>query len=297
MTIQELQTIHFSQSINPSRCWRAAISPDGKRAAASTCYFLDVRDVGSDELRWSLTFTDKYIMPGALAWSPDGSLLAVSLNNVVQLHDAATGRIVRSLNVPEKSSQITWTADGTRLLLTHRFIFIVDAMTGAELGKLVGPKFFARIALTADEKRVVAVGDKSLWVFDLATGEQLHRYPYERLGAPCLAIPADGSSAWVAQTGDTATRLQIGKKTKRVLATIEPSSNFSLGTIASTPDGQRFLLATDDGISLHSFDDGKTLAQHTAEQGWACDDLSISADGKRFITPNLDASATVWEIR
>lgn len=113
-----------------------------------------------------------------MAWSPDGSLLAVVTYSrllVYPVADPATALEIHEVNLWEDN--IMWLAfspDNTRLALNHT---VYDTQTGDIAYTLESPHNapVAQIAFSPDS-RVVVVGDASGWlhVADAITGDMLH---------------------------------------------------------------------------------------------------------------------------
>jgi hypothetical protein len=297
MKITPLHTISLADPRYKARVWRAAISADGLQVATSSYFRLDVRAVGEDAPRWTIEYPLVGNAPTALLWSDDARLLLVATRAGLETYDGATGALLATQPVIHRVEQMIWAAGPTpRIWTAHFHAELRDVATGELLASLAGPASFQHIALTADQTRLLAVGDKSLWVFDVATQALLHRYPFARFGASTLASALDGSSAWVTQAGDTIHRLHVGNKGKKVLATHSPATHTLVHRAASLPTRDAFLLVSGAGVSLHSFADGAALDVVAPFPDIYCDGISVSADGARAVTGHLDATARVWEI-
>jgi hypothetical protein len=128
---------------------------------------------------------EKYPVPvpiTAVAFNPDGSLLATSGYHEVVLWNAADGALVRRIgNVAERVYDLEFSADGKTLFLasgTPAQIGEVKAFN-VEDGKLLGDwvstddAVFA-IALSPDGTRLAAGGaDRAIRVIEIATGKEL----------------------------------------------------------------------------------------------------------------------------
>src|SRR5690606_34485822 len=96
--------------------------------------------------------------------------------------------------------------------------------------------------------------------FDLSSGALLCRYPFATYGATSVALYEAGESAWVGQVGPSLTRLRLGKKTKKVLASAPMESQ---ERVALDPRGRWVLVAAQPGLSLHDPRTGALLTQAT----------------------------------
>jgi WD40 repeat protein len=301
MTISLIQSIPFTHKFNrknePARVSQVALSPDGLRLAAASYFELAVHDVGDPTARWRVVDlpNTRTVHTSALAWSPDGAHVLAAHNGTLVRYDAASGEVLARHVMPINGiAQIVWSPDHTRYLAPHRLLYVCDAATGAEIMRIDGPTAFMHVGFTADGSRILAIGDKSLWVFDAASGALLHRYPYARFGVHGLANAPDGSYAWVTEAGDAAVCLQIGKKTKKVLAKIEGPGVAAGGRAAMWRDGSSFILASALGISAHRAADGATLAHLPSWEDAYCDALHVAPQADRFATGHVDGTARVW---
>ncbi len=276
------------------RCWRVALSDDGQRAAVASYYDLELWDLCEDTPRWKQHFPEAGGIPASLALSPDQRVLAMACRKKLRLLDVDTGALLRELDPGAYSGRMRFARDGARLFLAGKELLVCDVASGAVIARMAGPRTFNGFALDASERTLAAVGDKSLWIYDLATHQLLHRYPYARFGATSVSLSPDGKSSWVSQAGEEATLIQIGKKSKKVLAVCSPGG--MLTELVTAPDGRWLLLTSEDGLTLHS-PDGALLARIDGWPECRVDDLSVSLDGARLLSAHLDGTARLWAIK
>jgi len=118
----------------------------------------------------------------ALAFSPDGTLLASSGYHELLLWNPADGKLVRRItNVAERSYALDFSKDGKQLAVAAGTpgemgeVKIFDVATGALQADLVtsADSIFG-VAFSPDGKKIAACGaDRAVRVFDLATRKQL----------------------------------------------------------------------------------------------------------------------------
>jgi WD40 repeat protein len=214
---------HPSRSIavGPPGARHCALSPDGK-----TLYV----DGGESVVRGYDLATGKELYPAAghvgavmaLAWSPDGKLLATSghTDRSIILWDAVTGRLVRQLPALEDecTAGLQFAADGKALLSygDDRTLRVWDVARGRELRAFVtAPRAPLWQTLSPDGRLAAVVGaDRTVRVWDVAGGKELHV-----LDVPARESPrrSRGSSV-VVFAGDNRTLLlhdDAGRVTRR----------------------------------------------------------------------------------
>jgi Planctomycete cytochrome C/WD domain, G-beta repeat len=188
----------------------------------------------------------------ALAWSPDGSLLASSGYHEVLLWNAADGTLVRRItNVAERVYDIDFSPDGQRIAVaagTPAQIGEAKIFTVAEgqlLADLVATddSVFA-VAFSPDGSRLASAGaDRTVRIYDASTGEQQHSIEDHADWVMDIAWSPDGAK--LASASRDKTSKVFDAKTGDSLVTFNGHGEPVFG-VAFAPDGQQVVTSGRD---------------------------------------------------
>jgi RNA polymerase sigma factor (sigma-70 family) len=237
-----------------------------------------------------------------LAFSSDGrTLVSASANGLVRVWDQATGKELRHF-VVEVASPINWVAlspDGRTFAAVDvpgpgagHEIHLWDVTAGKPLRVLQGHTDIVRgLAFSADGKTLVSGSgnkDKTIRVWDVATGREVHRFEGDLLGyrSP-VALSRDGKFlAWGGT--DRAVHvwdLEQGKEIRKVEG---------CRSAAFSPDGKAIALAGDGTIvRMWNLATGKELHQLPGHTG-GVRALTFSTDGTLLATTCSDG-IRLWQ--
>ena len=257
-------------------------------------------------------------MPGAVcvAWSPDGKLLATATPAArypgekydpnawadIQLRDAATGQLVRTLH--EGTTSITclaYSADGSRLVILRvsDMLEVWEVATGRLLrswqdeGRPVG----ARVAFRGDGKQVATRCGEEVRVWDAETGKLerklYYRPEYERTNnsVECFAYSPDGKLLAVGTSYGHAVLWEAATgKQVRILK----GHGSAVMAVGFSPDGKLLLTGGfKDGARLWNVESGASLRAVAAHEG-AVYNVAFSPDGSRAATAGRDR-IRIWQ--
>ncbi|CCH34934.1 pentapeptide repeat-containing protein [Actinosynnema sp. NPDC047251] len=225
----------------------------------------------------------------AVAFSPDGALVALAREHVVELFDLKAGRTVRVWRRRERPVvQVAFSPDG-RLLATvedDRHAYVWDADTGRL--QYTVPELVRTVAFEAKAGDLVALCvEGSLRVFDLRTHEQhlLETDTFDR-----MSMSHDG--IWLAAvSGD---RLMVWEMTTDYLRILHVDGD--LEHLAVAPDGSTVATSrVDESVQLVEVSSGRLLRTVAFGSGDVAG-IVFSPDATRVATISHNAKVTVWDV-
>jgi len=301
-----------------SRIGGLAFTPDGKAVITGgqdgTIRFWD--PLRGTELR---RFERREEPMNFLSLSCDGQILATGgLFSTPRLWDVSTGRELRGLPIaPGPVFSVSLSCDGKTLALAREGIHLWDLATGRERVDIHFPSRGPRlkdIHFTSDGNRLGGTDGAFIYVWDLASGQELHRLrltadevtanrpPFDMVADARFVFSPDGKT--VAAAGhleDTVALLDL--RSGRVLARI-PGDGARYKSLAFSPDGR--LLASGHSsnagrpglwgsIRLWDVSKGHEIGRLEAHRN-LISALAFSPDGTRLASAGEDAVALIWNI-
>jgi WD40 repeat protein len=151
------------------------------------------------------------------------------------------------------------------------------------------------VAVTPDGQRAVSASlDKTLKVWDLATGRVLRTLEDHSLMVSGVAVTPDGQRA-VSTSADSTLKVWDLAAMGRVLCTLEGHSAYVSG-VAVTPDGQRAVSASwDKTLKVWDLATGRvlrTLKGHSS----SVVGVAMTPDGQRAVSASWDNTLKVWDL-
>jgi WD40 repeat protein len=299
-----------------------ALAPDGQAVVTgsgdSTLRFWDPatgrelrrRDFADYDLGLPRKETVRMHNPRALyavAFSPDGSLLAVGGYQVCQLIDPRTGKRKVAINLPVEDvnlSGLVYSPDGKRMAsAAGSRVRLWDTATGKRAGELPAHKGFVRsVAFSPDGKLLATssydrTGKIRLW--EVATGKLVREILARKDTLYGLAFAPDGR-ALAAGTGNS--RRYEEENTIQVWdpATGQELAVFrghfpTAGNVAYSPDGRTLAATAYTEVYLWETATGQVRACFTGQAG-AVEGMAFAPDGRSLVTAHRDSTALVWDL-
>ena len=242
----------------------------------------------------------------ALAFSPDKKTLFVGTYRQIQCWNVATGKRERTLTGPaENVMALAFSPDGKTLAAaggvpTERGEVLFYAMESGRLLRTFGQHTDVVYALdfTPDGKRLVtASGDKTLRLWDIATGETLKIMKEHADSVYAVKCTPDG--ARIVSTGvDRSLKVWDAVTGKPLFSFSGRVHNDTAYTLTFSPDGKRMLSAGGDktaklwtlGADAESSRAFRTLEEHSK----AVHAAVFSPDGLLIATASADKTVALW---
>ncbi|MCT7975118.1 WD40 repeat domain-containing protein [Laspinema olomoucense] len=150
------------------------------------------------------------------------------------------------------------------------------------------------VAITPDGKRAVSASlDKTLKLWDLATGEELATFSGHSNWVEAVTITPDGKQA-VSASRDNTLKLWNLPRGEEV-ATLTGHGN-SVNAVAITPDGKQAVSASGDNtLKLWDLTTGEKVATLTGHSNWV-NAVAITPDGKQAVSASRDNTLKLWDL-
>ncbi|MFO1022466.1 MAG: hypothetical protein U0903_17480 [Planctomycetales bacterium] len=285
-----------------------AIGPDGNQTAASQSH-------ANNLFLWNRKTEAKpfEIAEGrrfdAVAFSPDGNLLAVGPNprDTVQLYDVASRKLIRSLEGASTFSveKLLFTPDGKTLFAVNRSaridrdeggIYAWDVATGHLQHHLTRPGFSPTSLDLSPQGDLVAACDTGaeLGLWNLKTGDSISSQMSGGHTGPLRHLSFSPKSDLILTTSaDTSARVWDAHTGKQL-------ANFKhlnlVDTAAFSPDQTLVATSSFDEVSLWEFPSGKK--RFNLKKGFEnfriSRNLSFSLDRQELYVVKLDMTLQVW---
>ncbi len=300
------------------------ISPDGGTLATvgneGQERRLRIWDIASGKPKFvSAPIQENYLL--GVQFAPNGrTILSWSSDHVVTLWDAATGRSLRAIKLPDDPSELDISPDGTRLLigLDSNETLLLEMSTGTIVRKHDGPNGRIHdLAVSPDSRRVLLgagtydnSGVATLW--DLQGGIKLRDFAPGLSDVASVAWSPDGR--WAATGSRDSLRphgTRPGGRFGAVMvwdaesgARVREFPSFCFEVPITFANNNLVLFANRTNLEVFDVDSGikrLTTAGHGTESGTAGNtSAEYSPDGKLIVTADSGSSTSggelvIWE--
>ncbi|MDQ3817056.1 MAG: caspase family protein, partial [Acidobacteriota bacterium] len=258
--------------------------------------------------RLSRLLTDKNDNVYEVTMTSDGKLLASGGEAGIKLWDVATGQQV--LSIKGLFAEFAFSPDNKLLAIASyddvpghvRTINFWEVATGKRLPapriEFVwnGAPFRSELAFSPDGKTLAySGGDNSVILWDIATGQQLHKLTGHSHHVMTNTFSPDGRLLATGSMDKTVGLWDVA--TGQRLQTLETGSGESeLYTVRFSPDGQTLLGGSrDHTIKVWDVNTGRLLRVLEGHTDSVLS-ISLSADGKLLASGSSDGSIRLWDV-
>ncbi len=237
---------------------------------------------------------------GALAFSPDGKLLAAGdWDGTIKLWNLGTRREQATLNHAGWIRAVAFLGDGEMLISAGKNVRLWEVATGKPVTEIAHEEDIRSFALSPTGTTFSTLGtDRKVRLWNLETKQVLATFP---------VLPLYGDHPGVVVYSPDGTTLGIGDLDGRVrlidVDTQQETLNFpahknGVTALAFSPDGK--LLATGAGyaessIALWDVANGTQTGKLAGHTEWI-GSLSFSPDGARLASASGDQTVRLWDV-
>ena len=251
-------------------------------------------------------------LSGSIAYSPDGTRLAVSSALGIWLYNPQTGAAVDLLMGPDQVHPVAFSSDGTTLAGASGYgtLRLWDANTGQEKTTLDGHTWFITSLAFAPDGTTLASGssDGTVRLWDIATGQSQAILEAHGDGVYSVAFAPDGKTIACGTRDSQDNLIEVTRPpaalqgmiqlwdiaTGQLKNTLEWHEG-SVSSVAFAPDGKTIACGrNNDMIQLWDVDTGQlknTLEGHT----FVVSSVAFSPDGNILASGSLDHTVRLWD--
>jgi WD40 repeat protein len=232
----------------------------------------------------------------AVAWSPDGKLLA-SGSQTIKIWDACTGMLLNTLQGHNGLVRsLTWSPDSKTLASSgdDQTVRLWDSQTGKDLKILHGHTQPVWSVDWSPDGKTLASGssDQTVRLWDVSTGQLLKVLRVHTDWIRSVAWSPDGTI--LASSGNDQLIQLWNVESGQIVQTLQGQAKWVL-SIAWSPDSKTLASGGNDHkIRLWDIETGQTLKTLQGHTNWVLS-VAWSADGKLISSGSLDHSARFWD--
>jgi WD40 repeat protein len=271
----------------------AAINSDGTSVVTGSSYgIVMIWDIKKDSVLSLLNHNAFYSAVSKVIYSPDEKILITGdTYGSVKFWDAASGVLIREVNLPSYISDIIWDKNFQNIFIsTDGNITILNAATGAIKLSIASGNGTNKVLYNSKENQLLSVSENFLKVWDARTGQFKFRMQH-KVNIMDAAYSPDFTKI-ISTSLDSTTKVWDATNGRLINSIKHNDIGFRS---RFTPDGRRILISSCDtmGLQVRDIEQGNTIA--LLENDGFISDITFSADGRWILTSGYDGKVKVWD--
>jgi len=280
-----------------------ACSPDGKKiASAGDDGSVKVWDLNSGKVL--LTLGKDLQGADAVAFSPDGQLLAAAVNaggrrgNAVQIWDLANGQLVQDMREhTQQINDLAFSPDGNRIasVSNDNTLRIWNVKYGTlETTQKETKNNLLALAYSPDGKKIVATEnwDGKVQMWDAVNVRLIRSIQGHADWVLCVAYSPDGKE-FVTGSRDGSVYVWDAESGTRLRVLRDPELD-PVNSVVYSPDGRYVMAATQSRHILSWQKTGGKLFNFYAGHDLSVTSLAFPSSGKYLVSAGLDGTIRIW---
>jgi WD40 repeat protein len=228
----------------------------------------------------------------AIAFSPDGKLLASAGGKVIHILEAETGKEISRVQQDDIVYAVAFSPDSKILASGGRdqTVRIWNPVTGAELHRLRQDGEVRDVVFSPDGQHLAGGGFETIRIWDTVTGAEIGRLDIHNTG-PVTDLDYSPDGRFIASADTKTARVWDAANAKEIL---REKSTWEVKTVDFSPDSKYLVSSCDDVFAcVWEIDSGTKVSRMV--HGGTVLSAAFSHDGKRIVTGSRDNTARVWE--
>jgi len=228
-----------------------------------------------------------------LAWSPDGSLLAVATYHIY-FYDAQALEQIYVIDAIQWTNSIAFSPDGTMLAsASHDGVKLWEVGGWGEIRTLTGSQDTESVAFSPDGRMLATATGSTVKLWDVVSGNELRTLPAGPVRT--VAFSPDGRTL-AAGAGVAGQEIKLWDvESGNELHTLTGHSNW-INVVVFSPDGQTLASGSvDSTIRLWDVATGRqlrALSGHTDQ----VESVAFSPDGRLLASASWDLTVKLWNV-